>query len=171
MVMVMLSQPTPPVSLLDAKQLSIMFSQMEARSCFATIPRLTNSITAWEDWTSQIPAGVSLGLVWGVGRHTVAGNDEELVIAVDLVYLDIGERGDDLLLRGKIGALLELEVAYCAGQGEVAVDAAKVDEASCGLDACLLSCEALAQSSLEEVGAAHPRSGACGRRRAALRGP
>lgn len=54
------------------------------------------------------------------------------------MYLDVGERGNDLLLRGKIGALLELEVTYRAGQGEVAVDAAKVDEASCGLDTCLL---------------------------------
>lgn len=55
MTMVMLSQPTPPVSLLLAKQLSIMFSHIEARSCFATIPRLTNSMTAWDDWQSQIP--------------------------------------------------------------------------------------------------------------------
>jgi hypothetical protein len=45
-IIVMLSQPTPPVSLFEAKQLSIMFSQIEARSCFATIPRLTNSTTA-----------------------------------------------------------------------------------------------------------------------------
>jgi hypothetical protein len=54
-IIVMLSQPTPPVSLFEARQLSIMFSQIDARSCFATIPRLTNSITAWEDWQSQIP--------------------------------------------------------------------------------------------------------------------
>jgi hypothetical protein len=46
MIIVMLSQPTPPVSLFEARQLSIMFSQIEARSCFATIPRLTNSTTA-----------------------------------------------------------------------------------------------------------------------------
>ena len=45
-IIVILSQPTPPVSLFEARQLSIMFSQMEARSCFATIPRLTNSTTA-----------------------------------------------------------------------------------------------------------------------------
>lgn len=55
MIMVMLSQPTPPVSELDAKQLSIMFSQILCSSCLAAIPRLTNSITAWEDWQSQIP--------------------------------------------------------------------------------------------------------------------
>jgi hypothetical protein len=139
-VMVMLSQPTPPVSLFEAKQLSIMFSQMEARSCFATIPRLTNSITAWEDCTSQIPVLVS-EQACGMSqiRLTIACNNKELVVGGDLVYLDIGERGDNLLLGGKVGALLELEVTYRAGEGEVAVHATKVDEASCGLDTCLLS--------------------------------
>ena len=146
MVMVMLSQPTPPVSLLDARQLSIIFSQMDARSCFATIPRLTNSITAWEDWTSQIPVDVSQipGLVWIA--HTVTCYNEELIVGVDLVYLDVGEGSDDLLLRGKIGALLELEVTYRAGEGEVAVDAAEVDESSSSLNACLLSYEVLARA-------------------------
>ena len=75
----------------------------------------------------------------GTERLTVTSNDEELVVGVDLVYLDVGECSDDLLLRGKIGALLEFEVAYRTGQGEVAVDTAKVDEASCGLDTGLLS--------------------------------
>lgn len=56
MTMVMLSHPTPPVSLLEARQLSIMFSQIRCSSCLAAIPLLTNSITAWEDWQSQIPA-------------------------------------------------------------------------------------------------------------------
>lgn len=55
------------------------------------------------------------------------------------MYLDVGESGDDLLLRGKIGALLELEVADRAGEGEVAVDAAEIDESSSSLNACLLS--------------------------------
>jgi hypothetical protein len=71
-------------------------------------------------------------------KSTVTSNDEEFIVAVDLVYLDIRECGDDLLLRGKVRAFLELEVTYCAGQGEVAVDTAKVDEASCGLDTGLL---------------------------------
>src|SRR6185369_2963101 len=57
MVMVMLSQPTPPVSEFDARQLSIMFSQILSRSCLAAMPRRTNSTTAWEDWQSQIPSG------------------------------------------------------------------------------------------------------------------
>lgn len=73
-------------------------------------------------------------------KHTVASDNEKLIIGVDLVYLDVRECSDDLLLRGEIGALLELEVAYRAGQGEVAVDAAEVDEASSSLDTCLLSC-------------------------------
>lgn len=55
MTMVMLSQPTPPVSEFEAKQLSIMFSQIFSRSCLAAMPRRTNSTTAWEDWQSQIP--------------------------------------------------------------------------------------------------------------------
>jgi hypothetical protein len=55
------------------------------------------------------------------------------------VDLNVGESSDDLLLRGKIGALLELEVTYRAGESEVAVDAAKVDEAAGRLDAGLLS--------------------------------
>jgi hypothetical protein len=54
------------------------------------------------------------------------------------VDLDVGEGSDNLLLRGKIGALLELKVTYRAGEGEVAVDAAKVDEAAGRLDAGLL---------------------------------
>ena len=72
-------------------------------------------------------------------QPTVTSNDEKFVVAVDLVYLDIGECGDDLLLRGQVRTLLELEVTYRARQGEVAVDTAKVDEASCGLDTGLLS--------------------------------
>jgi len=53
--MVMLSQPTPPVSELEARQLSIMFSQILSKSCLAAMPRLTNSMTACDDWQSQIP--------------------------------------------------------------------------------------------------------------------
>lgn len=71
--MVMLSQPTPPVSLLDARQLSIMFSQMRDRSCFAAIPLRTNSTTACEDWQSQIP--MSSQLIMSEGRpHKISDN-------------------------------------------------------------------------------------------------
>lgn len=54
-IIVMLSHPTPPVSLFEAKQLSIIFSEIFESSCFAAMPRLTNSTTACEDWQSQIP--------------------------------------------------------------------------------------------------------------------
>jgi hypothetical protein len=56
------------------------------------------------------------------------------------VDLDVRESSYYLLLRGKVGALLELEIAYRARKGEVAVDAAKVDETTRGLDARLLGC-------------------------------
>ena len=45
-IIVMLSHPTPPVSLFEARQLSIMFSDILDNSCLAAIPRLTNSTTA-----------------------------------------------------------------------------------------------------------------------------
>jgi hypothetical protein len=76
--------------------------------------------------------------------RTVAGHNQELVILVDIVYLDIWEGSDNLLLGRKVGALLELEIAYRARQGEVAVDAAKIDKAACRLDACLFGCALLA---------------------------
>lgn len=53
------------------------------------------------------------------------------------MYLHVGISSDYLLFRRQIGALLELEIAYCARQGQVTVDTAKVDKATCGLDACL----------------------------------
>jgi hypothetical protein len=144
--MVMLSQPTPPVSLFEARQLSIMFWQMSSRGCLATIPRLTNSTTACEDWQSQIPANLlaQLRVRWAEKVLTIACNDQELVILVDVVYLDVRERGDYLLLGWEIGALLELKVTYRTRQGEVAVDAAKVDETTSCLDARFLGCEMLA---------------------------
>lgn len=135
MVIVMLSHPTPPVSLFEARQLSIMFSQIDSRGCFATIPRLTNSITACEDWQSQIPSKSSAQVgAYGRGEQTVTCNDQKLVILIDIVYLNVWEGGDYLLLGREVGALLELEVAYRTRQGEVAVHAAKVDEAACCLN-------------------------------------
>lgn len=69
---------------------------------------------------------------------TIASNNQELIVLVDVVYLDVGEGGDYLLLRGKIGALLELKVAYRARQGKVAVDTAEINEAASSLNTCLL---------------------------------
>lgn len=54
-IIVMLSQPTPPVSLFEARQLSIIFSLILESFCLAAMPRLTNSTTACEDWQSHIP--------------------------------------------------------------------------------------------------------------------
>ncbi len=51
----------------------------------------------------------------------------------------IREGCDDLLFRRQFCALLELEIADCAGQCEVAVNTAKVDEATSGRNTSLLS--------------------------------
>ena len=165
MTMVMLSHPTPPVSELEARQLSIMFSQILSKSCLATIPRLTNSITACDDWQSQIPewrrasvSAVLLGrkggegedlLALGGGKHalqvsrssllTVAGYHEKLVVVGQVVDHDIWVRSNDLLLRGKLGALLEFEITDGAGQRKVPVDTAKVDETTRSGDPGLLT--------------------------------
>lgn len=56
------------------------------------------------------------------------------------MYDDIGVGGNDLLLGRKLGALLELEISDGAGQGEVAVNTAKVDKSAGGRDSCLLAC-------------------------------
>lgn len=45
---------------------------------------------------------------------TIAGDDQELVILVDIMYLNIREGSYYLLLGRKVGALLELEVTYRA---------------------------------------------------------
>jgi hypothetical protein len=65
---------------------------------------------------------------------TITRDHQELVILVDVVYLDVWERGDYLLLGRKVGALLELKVAYRTREGKVAIDTAKVNEATSCLD-------------------------------------
>jgi hypothetical protein len=74
-----------------------------------------------------------------VVRLTVARHHEKLVVFVDVVYLNIRERRDYLLLGREIGALFELKVTYRTRQGKVAIDAAKVDEATRSLDTRFLS--------------------------------
>lgn len=54
------------------------------------------------------------------------------------MLLHIGERSDDLLLRGKLGALLELKIANGTRKREVAIDTSKVDESSGSCDAVFL---------------------------------
>jgi hypothetical protein len=46
-----------------------MFSQIECSSCFAATPLLTNSITACEDWQSQMPGIRQLGFERGCRLH------------------------------------------------------------------------------------------------------
>jgi len=158
MIMVMLSQPTPPVSELEARQLSIMFSQILSKSCFAAMPRRTNSITAWEDWQSQIPrrnAGLAwhkLGGCWFLYQLTVAGNNQELVIVTLFVDHDIGVGRDNLLLGCQLGALLELKVSDRSRQGQVSVHTAKVDEATGSCNSRLLACNPTLRSAKQALG-------------------
>lgn len=77
--------------------------------------------------------------MFGRSQPTIASNDEELIILSHLVHGHIGEGSDDLLLRRKICALLELKVTNSSAECEVAVHAAKVDEATCCTDASLLA--------------------------------
>jgi hypothetical protein len=77
-------------------------------------------------------------------RLTITCDHQELVILVDVVYLDVRERGDYLLLGRKVGALLELEVTYRTREGKVAIDAAKIDETTSCLDARFLGWQLLA---------------------------
>jgi len=45
---------------------------------------------------------------------------------------DVGVGCNDLLFGCEISALLEFEITDGAGQGQVAIDPSKVDEATCG---------------------------------------
>jgi hypothetical protein len=140
----MLSHPTPPVSLFEARQLSIMFSQMADSSCFAAIPRRTNSMTACEDWQSQIPIEQRSEIMCFEESCvymllTVTGEHNKFVIVREVVDSHVGVGGDNLLLWGKIGALLELKVTDGTGKGEVAVDTTKVDKTTSGANSGLLT--------------------------------
>ena len=75
----------------------------------------------------------------GTPQPTITGNDEELIILTHLVDGHIREGSDDLLLRREIRALLELKVADSSAEGQVTVDSAKVDKATCCADARLLA--------------------------------
>jgi hypothetical protein len=104
------------------------------------------------------------------GGRTIASNNEELIVLVDVVYLDVGERGDYLLLGRKVGTLLEFEVAYRTRQGEVAVHAAEIDEATCGLDTSFLGF-ALSAEATDIEQSSHLHSGVCGQTTTASLGP
>ena len=100
-IIVILSQPTPPVSLFDARQLSIMFSLILESSCLAAMPRLTNSTTACEDWQSHIPRNYFVSghtLVGAIRIRTITSDNKEFVVVGDGVSNNVRECCDDLLL-------------------------------------------------------------------------
>jgi hypothetical protein len=100
-------------------------------------------------------------------RLTVACNHEKLIVLVDVVYLDVWEGSDYLLLGWEIGALLELKITNGTRQSEVTIDTSKINEAACRLDTRLLGYELLAQKK-HRLGTTHPRFAACGQTRGAL---
>ena len=67
-------------------------------------------------------------LVIGIGYLTIASNDEELIVLGDIVSHNIWVCCHDLLLRSKVGALLELKIADGTRQCQIAVNSAEVDE-------------------------------------------
>lgn len=72
-------------------------------------------------------------------RLTVTRNHQKLVIFGQVVHDDVGVGGNDLLLRGELCALFEFEVADGPGEGEVAVDASKIDKTAGGCNSCLFT--------------------------------
>lgn len=104
--------------------------------------------------------------------RTVTGNHKELIIIGQLVHRHVGVRGHDLLLGREFGALLEFKITNGTGQGKVAVDTAKVDETTRSANASLFACEGLAGEPVTpDAEDTDLRSEACGRMRAASRGP
>jgi hypothetical protein len=94
---------------------------------------------------------------------TVTRNDKELVVLAELMGRYIGESSDDLLFRREVGALLELEIANCAGEGKVAIDATEVNESASRLDTRLFAFARLAQEpEQEDFTITYLRSAACG---------
>lgn len=71
---------------------------------------------------------------------TITSKDQKLIIFAQIVDNHIRVGGDDLLLGGKFGALLEFKVSDGTGQSKVAVDAAEVDKPTGGGNASLLAC-------------------------------
>ena len=71
---------------------------------------------------------------------TVTCKHNELIIIRKVVNSHVGVSGNDLLLRRKVGALLELEITDGTGEGEVAIDTTEIDKAAGGANSCLLTC-------------------------------
>lgn len=73
--------------------------------------------------------------------RTVTGNYKEFIVISKFVHRHVGVRSHDLLLGRQLGALFEFKVTNGAGQSEVPVDTAKVDEATGGADTSFLACD------------------------------
>lgn len=70
---------------------------------------------------------------------TITRNDQEFIILRQIMAHHIRESCYYLLLRRKLGALLELEIPYSSGESQVTVDSAKINKpTSCG-DTSLLA--------------------------------
>jgi hypothetical protein len=83
----------------------------------------------------------NLNLNLSPAERTIASNDEELIVVGKVVNGHVGVRRDNLKLGGKLGALLEFEIANGTRQGKVAVDTTKVDETAGSRNARLFACE------------------------------
>lgn len=94
-----------------------------------------------------------------LSKRTVTGNHQELIVVGKVMHHDVGVGGHDLLLRSKLGALLELEVADGSGESEVAVDPSKVDETTSGGDSRLLAWKQRGQKTMCVCGAARRGQG------------
>lgn len=101
--------------------------------------------------------------------RTVTGNDQKLIVVGQVMNSDVRESGDDLLLRWKICAFLELEVSNGSRKSQVAVHTAKINKSTGGAYSCLLACIVSACTGQEAYDpSSHPRSAACGRMTEAL---
>ena len=68
---------------------------------------------------------------------TITSDDQKLIVICNFVGDHVGESSHDLLFRREVGALLEFKITNGARERKVAVDTAKVDEASGCSYACL----------------------------------
>ena len=83
----------------------------------------------------------SISLLWKSDYPlTIARNDKKLVVLRNFMSCHIGIGRDNLLFWGQVGALLELEIAQRAGQGQVSVDSAKVNKSTSCTNARLFAC-------------------------------
>lgn len=75
---------------------------------------------------------------------TITSNHQEFIVVRNIVDSDIWVGCNNLLLWGKLGALLELEVSNGSRQSEVAVNTSEVNKPTSSSDSCLLACMKLA---------------------------